>query len=459
MRRHRSLALWLVLLLCPISLGTSKSSIGASPSSPVVSTVKHPEWSRNLSIYEVNLRQYTPEGTFKAFESHLPRLKEIGVGILWLMPIHLIGERNRKGGLGSYYSVKDYLAVSPDYGTMEDFKALVGKIHESGMYVILDWVANHTAWDNPLTIEHPEWYARDSSGNFVPPVPDWSDVIDLNYENRGLWEYMIHAMKFWVEEADVDGFRCDVAGMVPMEFWNEARAELEKVKPVFMLAEAEGPEFHEHAFDMTYSWNFYYLMRDIAVGKKNASDMVAYFDEETARYAADAYRMRFITNHDENSWNGTVSECFGDAAEVCAILMGTVPGMPLLYSGQEAGLNKRLSFFERDPIEWKGYLHAQLYMTLLNLKKGSPALWNGASGGDLFRVLTSNDSTIFCFVRQKEDEKVLVVTNLSDKEQDFSLTGAHFPGDYVDAVTGEKISYSPGQRVELKAWGYRVLVK
>jgi glycosidase len=452
-------ALLPILIFCAICLGTDKFYAGASPSSSTASTVKHPEWSRNLSIYEVNLRQYTPEGTFKAFEKHLPRLKELGVGILWLMPIHPIGETNRKGSLGSYYSVKDYFAVNPDYGTMEDFKSLVGKIHESGIYVILDWVANHTAWDNPLASEHPEWYTQDSSGGFLPPVPDWSDVIDLNYDNRGLWKYMIRAMRFWVEEMDVDGFRCDVAGMVPMDFWNEARGELEKVEPVFMLAEAEGPEFHEHAFDMTYSWDFYYLMHDIVIGKKNASDMATYLSEETAHYPEDAYRMRFLTNHDENSWKGTVSETFGDAEEVCAVLTATVPGMPLLYSGQEAGLNKRLSFFERDPIEWKEDGHSGLYAGILNLKKKSQVMWNGESGGLMIRVPTSNDSSVFAFVREKESSKVFVIANLSDREQNITLAGGEFLGDYVDAFSGEKVSLRADVRMKLKAWGYRVFVE
>jgi glycosidase len=459
MLKKPTIAILPILLFCALCCRVSQFSVGALPSSSVATTVVHPEWSRNLSIYEVNLRQYTPEGTFEAFEKHLPRLQELGVGILWLMPIYPIGEENRKGSLGSYYSVKNYLAVNPEYGTMDDFKSLVKQIHELGMYVILDWVANHTAWDNPLTIEHPEWYTQDSSGNFVSPVPDWTDVADLNYENHGLWEYMIHAMQFWLKETDVDGFRCDVAGMVPIEFWDEARIELEKVKPVFMLAEAEGLEFHVHAFDVTYSWDFYYLLHDIAVGKKNANNMATYFEEETPRYPVDAYRMRFLTNHDENSWKGTVQERFGDAEEVCAVLTATVPGMPLLYSGQEIELNKRLSFFERDPIGWEENSHAGFYAALLNLKKRCPALWNGASGGNMIRVPTSNDSAVFCFMRQRESQRVLVLTNLSDKEQDFILTGTVSAGDYTEILTGEKISFSSNQQLNLKPWGYRVLVE
>jgi glycosidase len=458
MQKNLASAVLPILLLGAICLGVYEYSAGASPSSQPISAVKHPEWSRNLSIYEVNLRQFTPEGTFKAFEKHLPRLKELGIDILWLMPIHPIGEKNRKGTLGSYYSVKDYLAVNPDYGTMEDFKSLVKQIHELGMYVILDWVANHTAWDNPLATEYPEWFTKDSTGNFVPPIPDWSDVIDLNYDNRELRRYMIHAMKFWVEQADVDGFRCDVAGMVPMEFWNEARSELEKVKPVFMLAEAEGSEFHEHAFDMTYSWDFYYLLHDIVKGKKTSRDIASYIEKEASEYPRDAYRMRFLTNHDENSWKGTVSETFGDAEEVCAVLAATIPGMPLIYSGQEAGLNKRLSFFERDPIDWKEDARPAFYASLLNLKKTSQALWNGAGDGTMIRVPTS-DRKVFAFMREEEGNKVLVIANLSDRERNLVLEDRKYLGNYTDAFTGDKVLLSEEVRMVLKAWGYRVLVR
>ena len=377
------------------------------------SSVVHPEWSRNLSIYEVNLRQYTPSGTIKDFEPHLARLKDMDVGILWFMPIYPIGEKNRKGSLGSYYSVKDYMAVNPEFGTMDDFKALVKQCHEQGMYVILDWVANHAAWDNVMVKDHPDWFTKDSLGNFVSPVPDWHDVMDINYDNPELQAYMINALKFWIEQANIDGYRCDVSGMVPMEFWNKARTELEKIKPVFMLAEDENPACHEKAFDMTYGWELVHLMNDFSAGKKTLDDLEQYFKKNAENYPADAYRMYFTSNHDENSWNGTEFERLKDAAKPFAVLAFTAPGMPLVYSGQETGLQKRLRFFDKDTILWQASEYGDLYKTLIHLKKMNPALWNGNLGGDLIRVRTSEDKNCFAFIRTKAEKKVVVILNLS----------------------------------------------
>ncbi|MDZ7741384.1 MAG: alpha-amylase family glycosyl hydrolase [Bacteroidota bacterium] len=331
-------------------------------------TFHYPEWSRDDVIYEVNIRQYTPEGTFKAFEEHLPRLKEMGVDILWLMPVHPIGEKNRKGSLGSYYSVKDYLAVNPEFGTKEDFRSLVGKAHELGMYVILDWVANHTAWDNVWVEEHPAWYVKDSSGNFISPF-DWTDVIKLDYDNAGMRRAMKDALLYWVKEENIDGYRCDVAGEVPIDFWNEASAELYAVKPVFMLAEAELPEHHEKAFNMSYAWEMHHVMNEVAKGNENANKIQEVLDKNMARFPQGAYRMYFTSNHDENSWNGTVYERMGDAAETFAALTYVLPGMPLIYSGQEAGLDKRLLFFEKDSISWDEMKLLDFYTRLNEIKE------------------------------------------------------------------------------------------
>jgi len=452
-----------VLLACAFLVACQQLEsppIHFEPSSqPAVSLVEHPEWSLNQSIYEVNVRQYSPSGDFAGFESHLPRLKEMGVGILWFMPIHPIGEENRKGSLGSYYSVRDYYGVNPEFGTLEEFKALVEKIHQMGMYVIIDWVANHSAWDNPLTEQHPDWYMRDSRGQFFPPVPDWSDVIDLNYNKPALRDYMLEAMKFWVEEVDVDGFRCDVASMVPMDFWERVRPELEQIKPVFLLAEAEEPEFHHRAFDMTYGWALYHLMNRIAGGQKGADDICRYLDLEEQRFPRAAYRMYFTSNHDENSWNGTVFERLGDAAETFAVLTASLEGMPLVYGGQEAGLDHRLEFFEKDLIEWREHEFAGLYATLLNLKRDNKALWNGEGGGLLFRVKTSAEHSVFAFVREKDEDKVFVVLNLSEEEQNVDLEGKSSLGDYIDAFTGERVTISSGTKVWLEPWAYQVLYR
>ena len=421
-----------------------------------IRTVEHPAWSYDVSIYEVNTRQYTPEGTFKAFDEHIKDLKDLGVGIVWFMPINPIGVKNRKGSLGSYYSVRDYKAVNPEFGTLDDFKETVREIHSMGMYVIIDWVANHTAWDNVWVEEHPDFYTKDSLGNFVPPVPDWQDVIDLNYDNKELRRYMIDAMKYWVQECDIDGFRCDVAGMVPLDFWKEARAELNKIKHVFMLAEAEGPEFHE-AFDMTYSWELLHLMNDIAKGKKDVQSLRDYFIKERRQYPPDAYRMRFTTNHDENTWNGTVFERLGDAAETFGAFTCVIKGMPLVYSGQEAGLDKRLKFFDKDTIQWRESKYRFLYTVLLHEKTKNKALWNGKKGAEMVPV-KSSAGEVFAFVREKDNDKVYAIFNLSDKKVRTQLESDKINGEYINPFTGKSFKIKSKEWLELKPWDYRILV-
>ncbi len=418
-----------------------------------------PEWSRNATIYEVNIRQYTEAGTFAAFAEHLPRLKEMGVKILWLMPIHPIGEKNRKGTLGSYYAVKDYLAVNPDYGTLADFKRLVQKVHEMDMYLILDWVANHCAWDNPLVTKHPDWFTRDASGNMMPPVADWSDVVDFNFDVPEFREYMIRAMKYWVEAADIDGYRCDVAGMVPLDFWRAARAELDRIKPVFMLAEADEPPLHD-AFDMSYDWGFHHQMNAVARGEKNADSVAVYLQKDRERYPPDAYRMQFTSNHDENSWNGTVFERLGDGAATFAVLSATIPGMPLVYSGQEAGLNKRLKFFEKDVIVWRDHPFWALYKTLLNLHQNHRALWNGTAGGELVRINAGPGAAVFAFSREKAGDKIVAIFNLTPKPQRVTLSGPTLAGEYsaVLPATAETARFTARAQMRLEPWEYRLYV-
>ena len=418
----------------------------------------HPEWSKNTNIYEVNIRQYTPEGTLKAFEKHLPRLKQMGVDMIWLMPIQPIGEKNRKGGLGSYYSIKDYMAVNPEFGTMKDFKELVEKAHQLGMYVIIDWVANHSAWDNKMIEEHPDWYTKDSAGNFVSPY-DWTDVVDLNYDNPEMRKYMIDALKFWVVETDIDGYRCDVAGMVPLDFWNEARQELDQIKPVFMLAEAEEPPHHERSFDMSYTWKLHHIMNDVAKGEKNANDITAYFVENDSLFPEDAYRMYFTSNHDENSWNGTEYERMGDGALTFAAFSATIPGMPLIYSGQEAAFNRRLEFFEKDQIDWKKFQLNDFYKKLLTLKKNNKALWNGAYGGKMIQIPTSNDEAVFAFTREKDGDMIFAIFNFTDKKQNIVLSGDNYVGNYLDIFSGDAKSFSANEEITLEPWGYFVFEK
>ncbi len=401
-------------------------SCGSSPeetkTETIPSEVTHPEWSKNAVIYEANIRQHTEEGTFSAFAKDVPRLKKMGIDIIWLMPIHPIGEENRKGELGSYYAVKDYKAINPEFGTEEDFQALVNTIHENDMKVIIDWVANHTAWDHVWTKSHPEYYTLTEDGSFTPPVADWEDVIDLNFDNMELRKDMLDAMTYWVSEFDIDGYRCDVAEMVPADFWVNVRETLGTIKPVFMLAEGEAPELHKKAFDMTYSWELMHLMREVAKGEKTPKAIKDMYTKDFARYPEGHYKMNIITNHDENSWNGTADEFFGEAQEAWFVFAATTYGMPLVYSGQEANNTKRLAFFEKDPIDWSGgYVFNFLYKALFDLKTSNPALWNGEFGGTLEWIPTSADDKVLVFKRVKEKNEVLVMINISDEPVSFQL--------------------------------------
>ncbi|MEA3505689.1 MAG: alpha-amylase family glycosyl hydrolase [Bacteroidota bacterium] len=413
------------------------------------------EYIKGATIYEVNIRQFTEEGTINAFVKHLPRLKELGVDILWLMPIQPIGELNRKGSMGSYYSVKDYFAVNPEFGTKKDFQTLVDKAHEMGFKVILDWVANHSAWDNANVKLHPEWYTADSAGNLVSPF-DWTDVVDFNYDNNDMRAHMIQALKYWVNEFDIDGYRCDVAGMVPVDFWNNAVNELNKIKPVFMLAEDEGNiELLKEAFDMHYGWELHHIMNEIAKGEQSVKELKAYFAKCDTLYEDDDIKMNFITNHDENSWNGTVNERMGNAAEAFAVMAFTVPGMPLIYSGQEDGLDKRLKFFEKDIIEWEENSTTAFYKNLTKLKESNIALGTPKFGGS-FEIIETQNESVFAYKRVKDDNEVVVIINLSDKEQKYSL--ATISGEYTIYPSNNKEQMKDAEYT-LPAWKYRVLIK
>ena len=301
----------------------------------------NPDWVKNATIYELNIRQFSQEGTFKAIEKQLPRLKKMGINIIWLMPVQPIGVVNRKGSLGSYYSVKDYLKVNPEFGTDADFRSLVKAIHAQEMYVILDWVANHSSWDNMLATQHPEWYTKSREGRFQPtPWRDYDDIIDFDYSQPGLRKYMTEALKFWVKEYDIDGYRCDVASFVPIDFWENARKELDAIKPVFMLAEAEDKELHRKAFDATYNWTLWNILHQIAINNKSVKTLgEAYIAEHVSIFPKEGIRMNFIDNHDKNSWEGNQYSNFGPALKAVTVFTVMMDGTPLVYSGQEAGLD------------------------------------------------------------------------------------------------------------------------
>lgn len=419
----------------------------------------HPEWSRDAAIYQINTRQFTADGTFEAAARELSRLAELGVRILWLMPIHEIGAKNRKGALGSPYAVRDYYSVNPEFGTLTDLRAFVDAAHARGMHVILDWVANHTAWDNALVESHPEWYARDWKGDLMPtPWWDWDDVVDLDFHRPGVRSYMLDAMAYWVREADVDGFRCDVAGFVPTDFWESVRAELERIKPVFMLAEWESRELHDRAFDMTYGWSWNSTMHDIAAGRADVNALRIYYAWNEKAYPDDAMRMLFVSNHDKNAWEGTEFEQFGDALTAAVVLSVVSDGMPLIYNGQEAGNDRRLDFFDRDPIVWREHPMGELYRRLIALKTANQALWNGRWGGRMVEVRTDVPDRVLAFVRRAGAEAVLAAVNLSAEPVRVRLTDGPYAGTWTE-LDGTDVTLAEHAELEVPAWGHRVLVQ
>jgi len=416
----------------------------------------HPEWSKNINIYEVNIRQYTKEGTFAAFKEHIPRLKAMGIDVLWFMPIHPVSKKNKKGELGSYYSVGDYQKVNPDFGTIEEFKELVSYIHEQGMNVLIDWVTNHSGWDNWLVDEHPDWYTKDSVGNVtIPAGTDWTDVADFNYDNSDLREYMTQSLEYWVREADIDGYRCDMAGMVPLDFWINVRKRLDSIKPVLMLAEWESPEYHV-AFDISYAWEIHHKMNAVAQGKENVLVFDEYFAKIDSTYSRDDYILNFTSNHDENSWQGSVFERMGDATEAMAVFSATIPGVPLLYSGQEAGLDKRLSFFGKDEIDWSNLKYEDFYTKLFFLKRENKALWNGSYGGSFERLVFKDSPEVYAYAREKDDNNVVVILNFSKEAHSISFP-QELHGSYHSLFADDiVVNDTP---IEMDAWGYRVLIK
>jgi cyclomaltodextrinase / maltogenic alpha-amylase / neopullulanase len=370
---------------------------------------KSAEWVKGAVIYEVYLRSFSKEGTLKALEARIPELKKLGVTVVWLMPIHPTGKEKRKGSLGSPYSIQDYYAVNPEFGTLDDFKALVNTVHQQGMKIIIDLVANHTAWDNPMLKEHPEWYTHDASGKIIPPNPDWTDVADLNYDNPELRKHMITMMKFWVRDIGIDGFRCDVAELVPTDFWEAAVQELDAIKPILMLSEGTLPEHHIKAFDMTYSWNVYDVLEKVISGSTPATIFDDLLKTESYQFPKNSLRMRFNTNHDKNAYDGPAVENFTpQGAKATAVLAFTYPGVPLIYNGEEIGSDKKLSLFEKVAIHWSdGQDFRELYETLGSLRREHTALRQGTYSS----VPNSAGASVYSFIRTKGEDTVLVAIN------------------------------------------------
>ena len=419
--------------------------------------VSNADWSRDAVLYQLNTRQFTREGTFAAAQRQLPRLAAMGVDIIWLMPIHPIGEANRKGSLGSPYAVRDYRAVNPELGTEADFRAFVEEAQRLGLKVILDWVANHSATDNPLTLSHPEWYTRSPEGALVPPAgTDWSDVADFDYSQPALRRYMTESLIYWVREFGIDGFRCDVAGYVPTDFWDTARAQLDKVKPVFMLAEWEQRDLHNRAFDATYGWGWKEAMQRLVKSGEGAGPIRGYYAGQAETWPHAAMRMVYTENHDQNSWDGVASEIYGDAYEAAIALSFTGSGLPLIYNGQEADNDRQLAFFERDPIVWREGRHDALFRKLIALKTEMRALHNGRFGATMIEVPTDAAEDVYAFTRGAAGERVFAVFNLSPRPHAVTFGKARHHGTYTDALSGEAATFAGGETLDLPAWGYRI---
>ena len=426
---------------------------------------QHPEWSYGAVLYEMNVRQLTPEGTLRAAAARLEFLRDLGVDAVWLMPIYPIGEKNRKGTLGSYYSIRDYCAVNPELGTMDDFDDFVAEAHRLGMKVLMDWVANHTSRDARWIAGKPaSWYERDASGE--PAVPwDWTDTAKLDYANRDVWEAQAAAMEFWIARHAVDGFRCDMAMLVPIGFWQYAAARLRRVKPdLFLLAEAEQRNlFDDGVFDACYGWEMHHLLNDVAQQRVRVTALRDWLRADRGRYPRSAMRLAFTSNHDENSWNGSEFARMGAARGIMAAFTFVVPGgLPLIYTGQEVGYDHSFAFFDRDPIPAESYranAYTEFYRRLTELRHANPALAAGGRGGDMVEISNNAEDCLMTFVREVPGNQVVAVMNLSPYAIETDYYTGIYAGMYTDAMTGRPGELRGHVEEDMAPWSYRILTR
>ena len=470
-----------IALVAMFVIGCKNESKSTETETPKEIAAFAPEVEENAVIYEVNIRQYSPEGTFNAFTKDIPQLKELGVKIIWVMPIFPISQTKRKatGGddskfasempaaeqhkyLGSYYAVSDFKKVNPEFGTIEDFRNLVETAHDNGMYVILDWVPNHTGWDHTWIKQHPEYYTQNAKGEIIDPInPEtgkswgWSDVADLNYDNKELRKEMTSDMLHWIKNENIDGFRCDVAGNVPLDFWQQAIPQLRREKNIFMLAEAWEPELlKDGLFDMAYGWEAHHTMNRIAQGKNSVKDWDKFMAEDAKKYEANDILMNFVDNHDENSWNGTIKGRLGKGEEAMTALSYVMPGMPLIYSGNEYGLNHSLKFFEKDSIPKTKGKDWELRAKLGKLKAENPALNGGKNKAKYSRIKTDDETNILAFIREKNGKKVVYIANFSNKPINSKVA---IKGDFTNYMTGKPMSLKDNEVITLQPFQYFIL--
>lgn len=437
----------LFLFTCTLSF-----SQGTKQINKVKRVSGHPAWIMQGNIYEVNIRQYTEEGTLNAFAKHLDRIKAMGVQTVWFMPINPISKLDRKGSLGSYYAVSDYTAFNPEYGTMDEWKQVVKSIHQKGMKVIIDWVPNHVGADNRWLTEQPGFFVKDANGNAAVAF-DWADTRQLNYKNPVMQDSMIAAMKFWLTKTGIDGFRCDVAWNVPASFWSKCIPALTKLKPdLFMLAEGDSAYLPKSGFDAVYPWHMFHKMVDVAKGARPAISLDTMLNEIKTMYPANTLQMYFTSNHDENTWNSSDFGTFPGAVHApFAVFTQTMfNSVPLIYSGQEEPVLRAIKFFDKDPMTFKKLEREKFYKTLLALRKRNPALTVNAS---FKKIEAGDEKAVYAYVREKSGKKVLVILNLSASEQAITIKNKSLLGNPYNVFMGakEKLTDKPWN---IEPWGY-----
>ena len=465
----RNITILLITILIA-SCQSIKEEARSPLSRPEVNDTLTPISKQNIAhsvLYEANIRQYSSEGTFNAFTKDLPVLKEMGVKVIWLMPINPISSTKSKGPLGSYYAVSDYTKVNPEFGTLKDFKFLVKKAHSLGMYIILDWVPGHTGWDHVWMEDNSDFYLKNKKGEIIDPIDfrtgksfGWTDVADLNYDNLEMQEALSQAMLYWVKEINIDGYRIDQAYAVPQAFYDKTFEALREIKPIFLLAETD--IYHPGGlgliskFDASYDWPGHSLSKDVAKGVKSANDFARHIDFTLKRYGKENILVNFVSNHDENSWNGTIKESYGPASHVFTALNYTTPGMPLIYSGQEYDLNKRLRFFEKDSFPKNTGKTMELLLQLGALKNNHKALASGKNGGSYKRLLNTKNKQVFSFERGKEGDTLVVIANLSKDYAQFTMP---LEGMYRRYEDYKPKRLSASYQYDMKPWEFWILIK
>lgn len=441
----------LLLSSCKQAVKKEKEEVPAQSTTQVGATV--PPVS-DVIMYEIFVRNFTSEGTFNAILPRLHDLKQLGVNTLWLMPIQPLGVEKKKGTYGSPYSIRNYTELNPDFGTKADFRRLVDSVHALGMYIIIDEVANHTAWDNPWVKEHPEWYTHDSTGKIIPPVADWTDVADLNFDNADLRKEMIRTMEYWIDSFNIDGYRCDAAWGVPDDFWKECIATLRKIRPVIMLAEADEAAMFADGFDIVYGWKMYQNLKAVWKGDSSVASLNRTLKREESKYPADYRALRFSTNHDENSWDNLPQTVFTtvDGSRAAFVFMLSLPGTPLVYNGQEVGYATRINLFEKYVIAWNASPELRKwYEEVLKLYGSSNVL----KKGDITMMNAGDD--VVAIKRTYEGQELVTLINVRNKAVTATTPGEIISNHYVDVLTGNPVLI--GKSIDLRPFDFIIMKK